>query len=66
MGNTLEELKLSGKNLFISGDKIGLSKDTCYLGVFPYTAREGEWNWYIGAHYMGEYVTIFDNSRPGN
>jgi len=54
-------LKLSGKNLLISGDKIGLDADTCYLAIFSH--GNDNTYWYIGAHFMSDYVTILDNSR---
>ena len=52
--------------MFISGDKIGLDADTCYLAIFSH-GKDNHY-WYVGAHFMSDYVTILDNSRtdPNN
>ena len=61
LGQTGDILSLSGVKLLIKGDRIGLSADICYVAVFPH--KQANNYWYIGAHFMSEYVTILDNSR---
>lgn len=60
-GGTGNVLTLKGTNLYIEGDRIGQNANACYLGVFSHGNDDN--TWFVGAHYMSEYVTILDNSR---